>query len=252
MVKALAFWCGLDLGPAEVAELACYIEIGKLGMPIGKQDQYAAAFGGLNTITFSRDGVHVAPLRMPLDARETLERRLMLFFTGSSRQSSTILRRQQQASRERDGDTMRRLGAIKELAMEVRTVLERGDLDTFGELLHRGWMEKRRLAEGVTNSFLDQSYETALENGAVGGKITGAGGGGFLLLYCPEEQQEAVTEALTALGLQRRMFAFDDEGVQVMQAVPWPVSHMPNRIPLFMGQTSGEAENLVLSAVAMS
>ena len=125
MIKALAFWCGLDLGPREVAELACFIEINKLGMPVGKQDQYAAAFGGLNCFTFLRDEVRVEPLRMPPQARQELEQGLMLFFTGISRQSSTILKRQQEASRQGDRETIRRLTAIKELGQEIRRALSR-------------------------------------------------------------------------------------------------------------------------------
>ncbi len=249
MIKALAFWCGLDLGPAEVAELACYIEIEKLGMPIGKQDQYAAAFGGFNSITFARDGVTVEPLRLSPETREALESRLMLFFTGSSRQSSTILRRQKQASQEGDKETVRRLDAIKELGLKVRVALEHGDLDTFGDLLHQGWMEKRRLAQGITNPFLDKCYQTAQENGVLGGKITGAGGGGFMMLYCPEERQEAVIAALTELGLQHRSFAFEDDGVQVLQALPWQGPHIPRRMPLVMEGMQTELSGAFLSAV---
>ena len=250
MIKALAFWCGLDLGPAEVAELACYIEIEKLGMPIGKQDQYAAAFGGFNCITFTRDGVTVEPLQMSPQTRETLDRRLMLFFTGSSRQSSTILRRQSQASEDEDQETIYRLDTIKDLGLQVRVALERGDLDTFGDLLHQGWMEKRRLTEGITNPFLDECYQTAQDNGSLGGKVTGAGGGGFMMLYCPEERQDAVTEALTELGLQRRTFTFDDVGVQVMQATPWPGPHMSHHIPLAaMGGMQVEPSGTLLSPI---
>jgi len=241
MIKALAFWCGLDLGPAEVAELACYIEIEKLGMPVGKQDQYAAAFGGLNCITFSRDGVTVEPLQVPPGTREALETGLMLFFTGTSRQSSTILRRQKQASQQGDQATLRRLEAIKELGLEVRAALEQGDLETFGDLLHRSWMEKRQLAEGITNPFLDQCYQTARENGALGGKVTGAGGGGFLMLYCPVDRQKAVVEALETLGLQRRLFTLEEQGVQVMQATSWARPHVPHRIPLTMEGVQVEA-----------
>jgi D-glycero-alpha-D-manno-heptose-7-phosphate kinase len=221
MIKALAFWCGLDMGPAEVAELACYIEIEKMEMPVGKQDQYAAAFGGLNCITFSRDGVTVEPLQISPETRDALQRGLMLFFTGVSRQSSTILRRQSAASERDDRATIRRLRAIKELGLEIRTALEQGDLEAFGNLLHRSWMEKRQLTEGITNSFLDQCYQTAREEGAIGGKVTGAGGGGFMMLYCPEDRQEAVAQALAKMGLQHRFFEFEDEGVQVMQAMPW-------------------------------
>jgi len=236
MIKALAFWCGLDLGPAEVAELACYIEIERLGMPVGKQDQYASAFGGLNCITFSRGDVTVEPLRVPVETRDALERGLMLFFTGTSRQSSAILSRQQEASQQGDQETIRRLDAIKELGLEIRTVLERGDLESFGNLLHRSWVEKRRLVEGVTTPFLDQCYQTARENGALGGKVTGAGGGGFLMLYCPVERQEAVTEALETLGLQCFPFAFERQGVNVMQATLWSRPQTPNVLSFINGR----------------
>jgi D-glycero-alpha-D-manno-heptose-7-phosphate kinase len=237
MIKALALWCGLDLGPEQVAELACYIEIEKMAMPVGKQDQYAAAFGGLNCIKFARSGVAVEPLEVPAGTREALERGLMLFFTGTSRQSSTILRRQEKASQQGDRDTLGRLDAIKELGLEIRAALEGGELDAFGGLLHQSWMEKRQLAEGITNPFLDQCYRTARQHGALGGKVTGAGGGGFLMLYCPEDRQEAVTEALVALGLQRWPLALDDQGVQVMEAVPGSRQHAPSRVPLVMEGT---------------
>jgi D-glycero-alpha-D-manno-heptose-7-phosphate kinase len=242
MIKALAFWCGLDLGPAQVAELACYIEIGRMGMPVGKQDQYAAAFGGLNCIKFSRDDVAVEPLQVSSETREALERGMMLFFTGTSRQSSTILRRQKQASQQGDRDTVRRLTAIKELGLEIRAALEQGDLETFGALLHQSWMEKRQLTEGITNPFLDRCYQAAREQGALGGKVTGAGGGGFLMLYCPEDRQDAVTEALTALKLQRRPFRLENQGVQVMEGVPWSRDHVPSRVPLVMEGTQIGAE----------
>ena len=234
MIKALAFWCGLDLGPAQVAELACYIEIEKMGMPVGKQDQYASAFGGLNCITFSRSGVHVEPIRVPAGTRETLEKGLMLFFTGTSRQSSTILRRQKTASQQGDRSTIYRLDAIKDLGLGIRAALEQGDLEEFADLLDQSWTQKRQLTEGITNPFLDQCYQAAREHGALGGKVTGAGGGGFLMLFCPEGQQEEVTEVLTGMGLQRRLFTLDDQGVQVMEAVPWSRQHMPQRVPLAM------------------
>jgi len=230
MIKALAFWSGLDLGPAEVAELACYIEIDKMGMPVGKQDQYAAAFGGLNCFRFSREGVNVETLRLSPETLEILERRLMLFFTGSSRQSSSILHRQKQASQQGDRATLRRLDTIKELGGEVHSALKRGDLEAFGDMLHQSWMVKRELTEGVTNPHLDRCYQTARDNGALGGKVTGAGGGGFLMLYCPTDRQEEVTKALTELGLQYRPFTLEHHGVQVMQAEPWSGARLQNPI----------------------
>lgn len=221
MIKALAFCCGLDLGPKEVAELACYIEIEKMGMPVGKQDQYAAAFGGLNSIAFSKSGVIVHPLRVSPDTYRVLEEEMMLFCSKASRQSSSILKHQRQAIQEGDESTIRRLDKIKGFGLQIRDALEAGDLDAFGELLHRSWLEKRALVEGIASPALDRYYEVARENGALGGKVTGAGGGGFMLLYCPREQQKAVTDALTAMGLQRWPLTLETEGVQILQAVPW-------------------------------
>ncbi len=232
MIKALAFWCGLDLGPGEVAELACYIEIEKLGMPVGKQDQYAAAYGGLNCIRFSRDRVEVEPLMLPKELIEKLQAGLMLFFTGKSRQSSTILRRQSRASELGDPKTVQRLDLIKQLGEEIRSALLAGDLEAFGELLHRSWQQKRGVVEGISTPFLDECYQVARERGALGGKVTGAGGGGFLLLYCPPERQGAVAEGLQRMGLQQREFSFDFDGVQVMQGVPWSHPQVAPRLPL--------------------
>ncbi len=217
LINGLAAWQGMTLSSAEVAEKACYIEIEKMGMPVGKQDQYAAAFGGLNCITFTADGVTVEPLRVSEATRQTLERRLMLFFTGSSRQSSNILRYQKQKGEEGDSRVIERLLAIKELGLAIRQALEAGDLDAFGELMHRSWVQKRSLAPNISNSTIDQVYELARSKGAQGGKITGAGGGGFLMLYCDEVYQDAVTEALEEIGLRRMGFAFDTQGAQIMR-----------------------------------
>ena len=216
LIYSLAAWQGISLTRTELAEQACLIEIEKMGMPVGKQDQYAAAFGGLNCITFTADGVTVEPLQMSEPARQTLERRLMLFFTGSSRQSSNILRYQKQKGMEGDRRVIERLLAIKELGLTIKQALEAGDLDAFGELMHRSWLQKRSLAPNITNDFINQVYELARSKGAVGGKITGAGGGGFLLLYCREAYQGAVTEALEGAGLRLREFALDTAGAHVV------------------------------------
>lgn len=216
LVRAISTLIEQPMTKQQVAELASYIEISKMGMPIGKQDQYAAAFGGLNKITFTTEGVTVDPVPIAPNARQALEHRLMLFFTGSSRESTSILKRQRKSTEERDDAVLQALHNIKQVAVGVQTCLERGNLDEFARLLHYSWQEKRRLAPGLSTSFIDECYSLALEHGATAGKITGAGGGGFLLLYCPEERQQAVTEALEQRGLKRMNFRFDQQGATVL------------------------------------
>ena len=216
MVRAISTLVEQPLTKQQVAELASYIEIGKMGMPIGKQDQYASAFGGLNKITFSSEGVTVEPLHIDPDVRKTLERRLMLFFTGSSRESTSILKHQRKSTQDRDEVVLQALHNIKRVAVDVQSCLERGDLDEFARLLDYAWQEKRRLAPGLSTGFIDELYTLALEKGASAGKITGAGGGGFLMLYCHEEAQDNVTTALEERGLKRMNFHFDQQGATVL------------------------------------
>lgn len=186
----------------EIAELACHVEIDLMGMPVGKQDQYAAAFGGLNVIEFNKSGVTVTPLIAPA----MLERRLMLFFLGNSRKSASILRKQQGALERGDRHTIRVLQRIGQLGREIAEALQIADLDGFGRLLDRSWQHKRTLTPGITNFTIDDIYATAKEFGAVGGKLTGAGGGGFLVLYCHEEKQDDVSEALHPMGARQMRF----------------------------------------------
>jgi D-glycero-alpha-D-manno-heptose-7-phosphate kinase len=221
MIKALAFCCGLDLAPREVAELACYIEIDKMGMPVGKQDQYAVAFGGLNSITLGKDDIVVDPIVMPPEAYQTLKEDLVFFFCDTARQSSEILHHQQDSIQQGDRSFIDRLNSIKTLSIEMRDALETGELKAFANLLHHSWLEKRKLANGISNPNLDRYYQVARECGALGGRITGAGGGGLLMLYCPKELQQTLTEALSALGVERWPLLLEDEGVQLMQLVPW-------------------------------
>ena len=216
MVRAISTLVEQPMTKQQVAELASYIEIGKMGMPIGKQDQYASAFGGLNKITFTSQGVTVEPVKIAPDIRRTLERRLMLFFTGSSRESTSILKHQRKSTQDQDESVLKALHNIKQVAVDVQVCLERGDLDEFARLLHYSWQEKRRLAPGLSTGFIDECYTLALEHGASAGKITGAGGGGFLLIYCHEESQEAVTRALEERGLKRMNFRFDHQGATVV------------------------------------
>jgi D-glycero-alpha-D-manno-heptose-7-phosphate kinase len=216
IVKALSVACGMVLTPTEVAGLACHIEIEKLEQPIGRQDQYAAAFGGLNAITFSKERVTVEPLVMSPAARRGLERNILLFFVGTARASSDILSKQKDASARDDPEVIEALHAIKQAALEVKSCFEDGDLRRFGELLDFNWQNKKRLSPGVTTPLIDQCYDAAKANGALGGKITGAGGGGFLMLYCEEEHREPVTRALTAQGLKRMDFRFDTTGARIL------------------------------------
>ncbi len=216
MVRAISTLVDQPMTKQQTAELASHIEINKMGMPIGRQDQYAAAFGGLNKITFTREGVTVEPLKVASDVQQALDRRLMLFFTGSSRESTSILKHQRKSTEDRDDSVLQALHNIKQVAVDVQACLERGDLDEFAHLLHYSWQEKRRLAPGLSTTFIDECYELALQHGASAGKITGAGGGGFMLIYCHEDAQEQVTQVLEERGLKRMNFHFDQHGATVV------------------------------------
>ena len=213
---ALSAKQGTKTSRAELAELASHLEIERLGMPIGKQDQYASAFGGINVITFTAAGVFVEPLKLSPEKVKELEGNLMLFFMGSSRSSSTILRQQQESTRRGEKRVLESLHAIKEMALQMRDEMERGNLPALGRLLDQGWEMKKRLASTVTNQAIDESYRIAKEAGALGGKVTGAGGGGFLLLYCPPERQPEVTRGLRDRGLQQIRFQFDFLGAHIL------------------------------------
>ncbi len=226
LVRAISTLVEQPMSKQQVAELASFIEIDKMGMPIGKQDQYASAYGGLNKITFTSEGVTVESVNIARDVRQQLERRLMLFFTGSSRESTSILKQQRKSTEERDEFVLQALHNIKQVALDVQACLERGDLDEFGRLLHYSWQEKRRLAPNLSTGFIDECYELALSSGASGGKITGAGGGGFLMLYCSETFQDAVTRVLEERGLKRMNFHFDQQGATVVLNVATQRDHL--------------------------
>ena len=216
MVRAISTLVEYPMTRQQVAELASSIEINKMGMPIGKQDQYASAFGGLNKIVFTREAITVEPLKISPEIRQVLERRLMLFFTGSSRESTSILQHQRKSTEDGNESVLQALHTIKQVAVEVQKCLESGDLAEFARLLDHSWRQKRRLAPSLSTSFIDESYALALEHGASGGKITGAGGGGFLMLYCLENAQNAVTQVLEDHGLKRMNFRFDQQGATVL------------------------------------
>ncbi len=219
LVYALASYTGMPIDRFSAAELASCLEIERLDMPIGKQDQYASAFGGLNAIEFAAGGVRVEPLNLPPDTITALSSRLLLFSTGRTRDSAAILR-EQRASTRSDRQIIASLHRIKALAVEMHRALIGEDLDQFGRLLDLGWQEKKRLSTRVSSTVIDQWYGAARKAGALGGKIAGAGGGGFLLLYCPAGRQQAVRAAMARLGLPEFTFDFDFEGAEVLSDLP--------------------------------
>jgi D-glycero-alpha-D-manno-heptose-7-phosphate kinase len=216
LIKAMAVLRGLRMSRQQVAEVACQIEIEKLGMPIGKQDQFAASFGGLNFIKFGTEGVTVEALEMSQETLGELERRMMLFFTGRSRNSAQILGEQKRNSERNRASVIEALHQIKRGALELREQLGLGNFSAVGECLDRSWMAKRQLARGISDPWIDRWYEAARAAGASGGKIAGAGGGGFLLLYCEPDRQDRVTETLEANGLTRMDFRFETGGAMVI------------------------------------
>lgn len=186
-----------DWVPAhQLAREACQIEIDLLGKPIGYQDQYIAAFGGLRLIEFNRDGsVNAIPVAMQGSILQRLDERLLLFYTGITRKADTILSDQ----KEKVGRNKENLRTLHQMAITARQALLNDDLDTIGALLDESWALKKQLASGISNSHLDDLYRKALSAGALGGKVTGAGGGGFLLLYAPPEKRDSVRRALDTL-----------------------------------------------------
>jgi D-glycero-alpha-D-manno-heptose-7-phosphate kinase len=217
LLKALYSHRRRLLHPNELAELACDIEINRLKEPVGKQDQYAAAYGGVTCFTFNRDGsVEAEPLRMPVDALFNLEDNLLLFFTGFSRSAGNILADQKQRSERHDADMLSNLHDVKELGRRSRDSLLKGDMAGFGALMHEQWEQKKRRSGGMSNPRIDEWYDLGLKNGAVGGKLVGAGGGGFLLFY--SEDHRRLRAAMAGAGLEEVRFRFDFEGTKVLLA----------------------------------
>jgi D-glycero-alpha-D-manno-heptose-7-phosphate kinase len=200
----------------QIAERAADIEIGRLQMPIGKQDHYASAFGGMNAIYFFAHGTEVEPLEVSDKTRTWIERSVLLFFTELQHNSSQILEEQKQRSREDDPEAIAALHRIKDHAQEARQVLLDGEPERLGEIMRRSWTEKKKLARGVTNRRIDSAYEDALESGALGGKIAGAGGGGFMMLVCPPDAEEAVSRAMRDHGFGRSDFHADFSGTRIL------------------------------------
>lgn len=201
----------------QLAEEACHIEIDVLREPIGKQDQYIAAFGGITCLTFEKDGdVLVEPLTISAETLDQLESNLSLFDTGIERSASEILSEQDEKSKRDDPEIIDNLHKIKELGLETRKALERGKVDELGRFLHVHWETKRKRSSKMTDPFIDECYETARKNGALGGKLIGAGGGGFFMFYCHNSDKPGLSQAMKKAGLKPMRFRFDFEGTKIL------------------------------------
>jgi D-glycero-alpha-D-manno-heptose-7-phosphate kinase len=215
LLKALHAHRRRLLLPQELAEMACHIEIDRLGEPIGKQDQYIAAYGGLTCFTFHRDdAVTAAPLDVPIERQFELEDRLLLFFTGFTRSASGLLRDQNSRSEKNDAAMLSNLHFVKELGLRSKAALEKGDIQEFGRLMHEHWENKKTRSGGMSNERINHCYDLAINNGAIGGKLVGAGGGGFLMFLA--EDSPRLRKAMTEAGLEELRFHFDFDGAKTV------------------------------------
>ena len=215
LLKALYSFERRLLLPGDLARLACELEIERLGRPVGKQDQYIAAFGGITCFELERDGtVHAEPLTLTGSTLHELEDHVLLFFTGFSRNASDILKDQDQRTKQADAAMVDNLHYVKELGRRSRQALEAGQPAVFGEIMHEHWERKRRRSTGMSNPQIDEWYELGRRAGAIGGKLVGAGGGGFLMFYAPEPNR--VRAAMAEARLEEVRFRFDFDGTRVV------------------------------------
>lgn len=215
LLKALYAHRRQLLHPQDLAELACHIELDRLGEPIGKQDQYISAYGGLTCFTFHRDNsVTAEPLKVSMDTLFDLEDNTLLFFTGYSRSASGILKDQKTRTQSSDDEMLRNLHYVKELGYRSRDALVAGNCTRFGELMHEHWEHKKRRSSGMSNPKIDEWYSLGMANGAVGGKLVGAGGGGFLMFYARDRNR--LRHAMSQAALEEVRFGFDFEGTKVV------------------------------------
>ena len=215
LLKALYAHRKRLIHPGELAALACHIEIDRLGEPIGKQDQYIAAYGGITCLTFNKnDKVEATPLAVSMDTLFDLEDNLLLFFTGFARSTSNILRDQNTRTKQGDDEMLKNLHYVKELGLRSKKALEAGNATLFGELMHEHWEHKKRRSSGMSNPRIDEWYELGRKSGAVGGKLVGAGGGGFLMFYATDRNK--LRHAMSKAGLEEVRFRFDFEGTKIV------------------------------------
>jgi D-glycero-alpha-D-manno-heptose-7-phosphate kinase len=217
LLKALYTHRKRHLHQEDLAELACHIEIDRLGEPIGKQDQYIAAVGGVTCLTFHKDDkVTASPLGISMDTMFELEDNLLLFFTGFSRSASGILKDQKVKSQQNDVDMLNNLHYVKDLGYRSRDALVNGKTDLFGDLMHEHWEHKKRRSGGMSNPKIDEWYDLGMKNGALGGKLVGAGGGGFLMFMAHDRNK--LRHAMAHAGLEEVRFKFDFEGTKVVMS----------------------------------
>jgi D-glycero-alpha-D-manno-heptose-7-phosphate kinase len=215
LLKALHVYKRDCIHPRELAEEACDIEINRLGEPIGKQDQYISTYGGLTCFDFNRNGsVTSSPLRIDRETLYDLEDNLLLFFTGFSRSASSILKDQNDKSMDKDKDIIENLHFVKKLGLENRDALEKGDLTKFADLMNVHWEHKKKRSGAISNPVINEWYDLAMKNGASGGKLIGAGGGGFLMFYARDKVK--LRHILKNEGLEEVRFRFDYEGTKVV------------------------------------
>lgn len=217
LLKALYTYRKRHIHQEELAALACHIEIDRLGEPIGRQDQYIAAVGGITSFAFHKDDKVVsAPVNLTLDTLFDLEDNLLLFFTGFARSASNILKDQKIRSEKNDEDMINNLHYVKDLGYRSKAALENGDTNLFGELMHEHWENKKRRSGGMSNPDIDNWYNLAMKNGAIGGKLVGAGGGGFLMFMAKDKAR--LRKAMKESGLEEVRFKFDFEGTKVIHS----------------------------------
>jgi D-glycero-alpha-D-manno-heptose-7-phosphate kinase len=219
MLSSFSAWSGVSLGAYDKAHLAYVLEREELGIQGGMQDQYSATFGGFNFIEFGADGVVVNPLRIPADVVNELQYSLLLCYTGGPRLSAQIIDSQISNYREGKGDVLAAMQRLKDLTIGMKNALVCGRLEDFGSLLHDAWISKKQMADQITNPIVDEIYDEARNCGALGGKISGAGGGGYMYFFCPRETRHRVATRLGAMGVDLTRFAFEPQGVQTWETV---------------------------------
>jgi D-glycero-alpha-D-manno-heptose-7-phosphate kinase len=217
LVGLFCHWLRRPQTDYQIAELAHQIERVDLGIIGGMQDQYAATFGGVNFIEFYDKAVIVNPLRVSPERLNELEYSLLLYYTGRTRLSARIVERQAASFAHKREEVVRALDAQKEMASQMKNALLQGRLDDFGDLLHQAWQSKKHLDPAITNPEIDEMYDIARREGAVGGKILGAGGGGYMLFYCPFDRKHRIAAALERIGGQVVDFGFDLRGLQTWE-----------------------------------